>query len=206
MNKPILYYVYDPMCSWCWGYNPTWHKLQQKLSPLVDIQYLVGGLAPDSDEPMADDMKAFLQHTWRRISAQLGTEFNFDFWRDCQPRRSTYPACRATLIARNHNLEQEMYLAIQQAYYLKAKNPSDLSTLTKIAKGLGLNEADFVKKMASESLNNQLRDEIRLARAMPINGFPSLVLAINGNKYPIVIDYLNWKVSYDDVIKRLPSQ
>ncbi|MDF4306582.1 DsbA family protein, partial [Vibrio parahaemolyticus] len=23
-----LYYVHDPMCSWCWGYKPTIEKLK----------------------------------------------------------------------------------------------------------------------------------------------------------------------------------
>ncbi|MBE8572891.1 DsbA family protein, partial [Vibrio sp. OPT46] len=26
-----LYYVHDPMCSWCWGYKPTLDKLKQQL-------------------------------------------------------------------------------------------------------------------------------------------------------------------------------
>ncbi|MCJ8272080.1 MAG: DsbA family protein, partial [Psychrosphaera sp.] len=98
MEKPILYYVYDPMCSWCWGYRPAWQALKEQLEPVVDIQYRVGGLAPDSDLPMPADMQTFLQGVWHKINAQLGTQFNHDFWTHCQPRRSTYPACRAVLI------------------------------------------------------------------------------------------------------------
>jgi putative protein-disulfide isomerase len=98
-----LYYIYDPMCSWCWGYAPTWHRLQQELAPHVDIIYGLCGLAQDCDEIMSDEMQNFLQQTWRNISGQLGTPFNFDFWRDCQPRRSIFAACRAAFIARASN-------------------------------------------------------------------------------------------------------
>ena len=28
-EKATLYYVYDPMCSWCWGYKPTWDKVKK---------------------------------------------------------------------------------------------------------------------------------------------------------------------------------
>ncbi|MCP4060185.1 MAG: DsbA family protein, partial [Pseudoalteromonas sp.] len=24
MTQTKLIYVHDPMCSWCWGYKPTW--------------------------------------------------------------------------------------------------------------------------------------------------------------------------------------
>ncbi|SQH76486.1 conserved protein of unknown function [Shewanella benthica] len=133
-KKPRVYYVYDPMCSWCWGYAPTWNNLRAALKESgINVEYRLGGLAPDSNEPMPDEMKAFLEQTWHKIAAELGTEFNFDFWRQCQPRRSTYPACRATLIAREQGLEQAMLDGIQQAYYLKAMNPSDLTTLISIA-------------------------------------------------------------------------
>ncbi len=126
MSKAILYYVYDPMCSWCWGYHDTWEKLQALLKTQfankLEIQTLLGGLAPDTNEPMPGELQVFLQQTWSRIHEQLGTQFNFDFWTKCQPKRSTYPACRAVLVARQQGLEKAMDEAIQQAYYLQAKN------------------------------------------------------------------------------------
>ena len=64
-TKPILYYVYDPMCSWCWGYRPTWLTLQKNLESIVEVTSLVGGLAEDSDVPMPEQMKGFLQQTWK---------------------------------------------------------------------------------------------------------------------------------------------
>ena len=70
MNKPVLYYVYDPMCSWCWGYSPVWLTLQKQLKSIVNIHYIVGGLAEDSNEPMSDDMQIFLQKTWQKISLE----------------------------------------------------------------------------------------------------------------------------------------
>jgi putative protein-disulfide isomerase len=39
--------------------------------------------------------------------------------------------------------------------------------------------------------------EITKVRALPIQGFPSLVLAVAGEYFPIRIDYKNEQVSYD---------
>lgn len=203
MNKPILYYVYDPMCSWCWGYQPTWKTLEAKLADLIEVKYLVGGLAPDSNEVMTDDLQLFLQQTWQRIHQQLGSEFNFDFWRLCTPRRSTYPACRAILVARQQGSEREMLNAIQQAYYLKAQNPSDSSTLTDLAAAIGINRTDFIERIHSEDIEQQLLAEIRFARTLPINGFPSLVLKQDGSYQTIEIDYLHWQVTMAQIKKLL---
>lgn len=192
-EQASLIYIYDPMCSWCWGFAPTWQKLQHKIysQNLCKIDMKVGGLAPDSDQDMPADMQKFLQQTWQKISRTLGTEFNFDFWTKCQPRRSTYPACRAVLIARSFDKEQEMLLAIQQAYYLNAQNPSDIELLIALAAQLNIPKESFAQQLVSNELNEQLLAEINFARQLPIAGFPSLVVINNGNYHSISLDYKN---------------
>ncbi|MGS0696551.1 DsbA family protein [Shewanella sp. 0m-4] len=202
MNLAILYYVYDPMCSWCWGYRQTWLGLQSNLQvdfPELNIEYRLGGLAPDSDEPMPEEMQQFLVQTWSKIALQLGTAFNFDFWQQCKPRRSTYPACRAALLARESGLEKEMLLAIQQAYYLEAKNPSDDATLVELANKLGLDSTQFAIALNSDETRAMLEGELNRTRHLPIQGFPSLVLLVNGELYSIEIDYQNNQSSYQQI-------
>jgi putative protein-disulfide isomerase len=191
------------MCSWCWGYRPTWLTLQKNLEPIVEVNTLVGGLAEDSDVPMPEQMQNFLQQTWNKISAELGTQFNFDFWSHCQPKRSTYPSCRAVIIARHYQKEQAMCLAIQEAYYLHAQNPSEVATLINIATSIGLDGELFAQKITSDNVNKELVNEIANVREMPIRGFPSLVLAVKGELIPIRIDYKNWRTSYDIILKAL---
>ena len=206
VKKVQLFYVYDPMCSWCWGFSPTWLALQQAIKdklPEVDIHYLLGGLAADSEDPMPEDMQQFLTQTWHKIASQLGTEFNFDFWTKCKPRRSTYPACRACLIARSFGLEEKMNLAIQQAYYLQAQNPSDDSTLIKLAGQLGLNETDFCEQLSSPVTQLRLMVEIEKAHELPIQGYPSLVLSIDGKLHSIAIDYQRWENSFQQIKKAI---
>lgn len=203
-SKATLYYVYDPMCSWCWGYAPTWHKLRVALEGSdIAVEYRLGGLAPDSSEPMPEEMQTFLEQTWRKISAQLGTAFNHDFWQFCHPRRSTYPACRAALIAREHGREQQMLSSIQTAYYLEAKNPSNLDTLTDIAITIGLNGSEFNKQMQSTQLNDKLINEVTASRQLPIQGFPSLVLEHQGVLKSVKLDYLDWQISYQNIMSHL---
>lgn len=201
--KVKLYYVYDPMCSWCWGYAPTWNKLRSELASMVETHYCVGGLAEDSEQPMTNEMQKFLRQTWHKISQELGTEFNFDFWQKCQPRRSTYPACRAMLIARSHHKEQHMLAAIQQGYYLQALNPSEPEVLCNLAAQIGLDADCFKEHLNSEPTQSQLMAEIQQARAMPIAGFPSLVLEKNGEYLAIPIDYKNWRTTFDVILKSI---
>ncbi|WP_375748533.1 DsbA family protein [Vibrio sp. HN007] len=184
-----LYYVYDPMCAWCWGYKPTWNKIEQSVSDKVEVIYVLGGLAPDSDVPMPLEMRQAIESYWHKIHEFLGTQFNHDFWTLNTPRRSTYPACRATLAARYQGNEKEMYFAIQRAYYLNALNPSDIDTLIQLAEELNLDKEKFKNDFLSEQTHSELLNEISFARSIGGNSFPSLFVEVDGRITELPINY-----------------
>lgn len=194
-QKPVLIYITDPMCSWCWAFSPIYDQIQQTFLSMAEegacqSVILAGGLAPDSDQPMPEEQQDYIQSIWHNIERKTGTAFNYDFWEKCQPRRSTYPACRALLAARKQGLAYEMLSAIQQAYYMNAENPSDLPVLEESAgKVPALNLERFKADMAEVKAQGELEDEVNFVRQLGVQGFPSLVLKKEGNWYAIPVDY-----------------
>ena len=191
-SRPTLYYVHDPMCSWCWAFRPTWRKIAESLPADLSVQLVLGGLAPDTREPMPKPLQIQIRSIWKTIRAQVpGTAFNFDFWDTCRPRRSTYPACRAVIAAAHQGPKHEdaMILAIQQAYYLEARNPSDESTLIELAVDLGLNTTQFVRELHADETHDALLAQIALGRKIGARGFPSLIFERNGSCRMLQIDY-----------------
>jgi putative protein-disulfide isomerase len=183
-----LLYFHDPMCSWCWAFRPAFHALESRLPTEVTIRRFVGGLAPDTDQPMPAELRTKLEGIWHTIQETVpGTTFNFDYWRTATPRRSTYPACRAVIAATRLSPAHEdpMIEAIQHAYYLEARNPSDVATLVDLARQIGLDRDLFAAEIASPAIEARLREEIAFARQSPIQGFPSLVLRTASGLQPI---------------------
>ena len=135
MANPILYYIHDPMCSWCWGFQQSWQEIQQQLNGAVDIDYVLGGLAPDSDMPMPGNMQQRIEATWQRIQQvipvlNLIMTFGAMLSLDVQPIPLAEPVLAA--VKRQGSVyETAMTRQIQESYYLQAKNPSDIAaTLT----------------------------------------------------------------------------
>ena len=187
-----LIYIHDPMCSWCWGFSPIFKQVIAGLPSDVEVARLLGGLAEDSDVPMSVAMRKTIQSTWRHIEATIpGIKFNFDFWKNCQPRRSTYPACRAVIAARQQGAEfdESMTQAIQQAYYQQARNPSDESTLIELADELGLGVGRFTSDLRDDKTHELLLYEINETRRLGVDSFPSLVLQTDTGVRHIPIDY-----------------
>lgn len=194
-----LYYVHDPMCSWCYAFTQTLEKLKKHLDSNIKIVYVVGGLAPHSDEIMPQEMQEKIENIWYEIEEVTGTKFNHDFWKNCKPRRSTYLACEATMLARYENKEEEMITAIQEAYYQKAMNPSDATTLISLAKQSGMDEKKFEEDLKSQKIEEDLQNELNFRRSLYVKTFPSLILKYKKELYPINIKYDDYEVMLNQI-------
>lgn len=205
-NSAILYYFHDPMCSWCWAFSTTFFQLCSHLSNNVRVKRILGGLAPDTDEAMPENLREMIKSGWSRIENTVeGIKFNFDFWEKCQPRRATYAACRAVIAARQQGKQYDELMtdAIQKAYYREARNPSDEQTLIELACETGLDKQRFLDDFYSEEVENELRKEIHFSREMYVESFPSLVLEKDNDFSIIKIDYNDYDVMLRQIEEKL---
>ena len=173
-----LYCFLDPMCSWCWAFRPALKVVESQLPHEISLVRVLGGLAPDTEEPMSEAMRNKLQEIWRTIQSKVpGTEFNFRYWEVSTPRRSTYRACRAVIAAAQQcDYGPAMIEAIQRAYYLEARNPSDRSTLIELAQDMHLDAERFAHDLDSPDIQAELDRQIALTKAYGVKGFPTLLL------------------------------
>ena len=188
----VLYYFHDPMCGWCYAFQPVLRQLKRSLSREIQLVSILGGLAPDDDNVMDSEMQEYIKGHWRRIQQMVpGTELNFDFWDKCEPRRSTYPACRAVIAAsRQGDLQaEEMVEAIQRAYYREARNPSDRQTHIELANELGLNGNQFETDLLAPQTQAELEVQVNFTQSVGVRGFPALVLVKEQVGQAIEIDY-----------------
>ena len=189
-----LYYVHDPMCSWCWAFKKIYEDIIIGLPDKVNVKRLLGGLAPDTEEYMSEEMQDYIKNHWQTIQDKVpGIKFNFDFWDKCKPRRATHSACRAVIAARNQGSEydEKMTLAIQQGYYLHARNPSDHETLISFASEMNLDRELFTCDLISSETEKVLNQEIHFSQQLGVTGLPYLLLKINGSRIWIPTNYTN---------------
>jgi putative protein-disulfide isomerase len=85
--------------------------------------------------------------------------------------------------------DEAMIRAIQRAYYLEARNPSDRITLVELAGEIGLDEHRFARDLDNPQTARVLANEIELARHIGARAFPSLIFTSGGGCWPVAIDY-----------------
>jgi putative protein-disulfide isomerase len=195
---PSLYYIADPMCSWCWGFASVLDRIESELLALPEadrpaFQLIMGGLAKDSEEPMPQQTRDYIQNAWRSVEAETGASFNWDFWEKCSPRRSTYPSCRAVLSAAKQFDEAgpEMFRAIQKGYYQEARNPSEIDTLVAIASEIAspIHVDRFASDLVSQQIDDRLHEDFGVRSRLGVREFPSMILERDGEQVTIVRGY-----------------
>lgn len=192
------------MCSWCYAFKSVLKKLRQQLPTSIHFQTVIGGLAADTKEAMPKETQEMVQQAWHRIEKKCpDITFNFDFWHKTTPIRSTYPACRALLAAKQQGVKFEVLMleAIQMAYYQKAQNPSLDDTLFLCAQQIGLQFPQFKQDYTSSFIEQQLQTELQLTQQLNVSSFPSLRLALETSIWPIAIDYHNEQTILEEIAR-----
>jgi len=177
--------------------------LRENLPGGIKWWNVLGGLAPDSDQPMPEQTRLMVQAHWRQIESSLGTTFNFDFWTKNQPRRDTYKACRAVIAASYQGCEDPMIESIQKAYYLRAMNPSDPLILASLAVELGLDIRKFMEDFESAQTKTGLQSQLLLRDKLRVRSFPSLVLEHDSRYTKIGHNYVDYRNSLKEIERQI---
>ncbi|AWB65475.1 DsbA family protein [Saccharobesus litoralis] len=186
-----LVYVMDPMCAWCYAFQPELEGFLQQ-HPTAEVDWVMGGLAPDTDQPMPEHLQQTIATYWQQIESKTKVTFNHDFWALNTPYRSTYPACRAVIAAQTIKAQsaQSMVKAIQSAYYQQALNPSLPQTLVECAVHIGLDKQAFTEVFQSSTTEQNLQLHLGLSLQLQVSGFPALFYIDQDNRaLPLTLGY-----------------
>lgn len=193
MNGPILWYVADPMCSWCWGFAPVIEAVRDTYREQLKVALLLGGLRPGTAEPVTDAFREEILHHWQQVQARTGQPFRFE---GALPEGFVYdtePASRAVVAAAELDASQAypMFKAIQRAFYAEGMNVTDPENLARLAASLGLDAGAFRARLDADLTLQKTRTSFLRARQWGVRGFPSLVLQRDRGRHLLSQGYLD---------------
>ncbi len=185
-EKATLIYIGDPMCSWCYGFNPELSKVAKQLEEKVDIQLLMGGLRPYGTETIVG-MKSYLKEHWDHVHQASNQPFDYAILDDPEFIYDTEPPCRAVLVVRHIQPESEIafYEDVQSMFYAKNKRPNIAENYHELLEKYDIDKDAFDKAFHSDDMKALTRQDFEKSQAMGIRGFPSIVLLKDG-KYTLI--------------------
>ncbi|TYB81173.1 protein-disulfide isomerase [Maritimibacter fusiformis] len=196
-----VYYVGDPMCSWCWGMSPeievlAAHCVEQGLG----FRLVMGGLRAGGGDPWNAAFRDFLRQEWTHIAARTGQPFGFRLLERSAFSYDTEPACRAVVTARElfgeapdaSHRELAFFAAVQRKIYVEGEDPKEPGFYRDICTATGLDPAEFEKSFSSPEAVAATQREFQLARQLGVRGFPTVMLQTTAGLHEISVGYASF--------------
>ncbi|MDD2222459.1 MAG: DsbA family protein [Gammaproteobacteria bacterium] len=188
MQNTQLIYILDPMCSWCWGFNPVLQQvLKHAQAAGVKVTLRVGGLRTGQQAVLDQSKREYILQHWRSVAETTGQSFNFA---DALPSGFLYntePACRALVVARelDDTLMFNLLDRLQQAFYQDAIDITQPRVLRELAVAAGYSSEAFCSAFDAADTHAATQAEFAWVHNLAVSGFPTL-LAQHQQQYALI--------------------
>jgi len=184
-----LYYLFDPLCGWCYGAAPAVTYLRNTTN--VVVHPLPTGLfSGNGAGPMDDDFAAYAWSNDQRIQSITGQPFTEKYRAGVlanrrQPFDSGNATAALTAVAlTERERELEVLSAIQKARYVDGLDVTSQATLVGILHLLKLEEAASLFVSSGEKLHAHIRARAghaqTLMQALGARGVPAFIAETEG--------------------------
>lgn len=189
MSKIEMYYATDPLCSFCWAFEPTLRKFRYQYASYISNDTTVMGGMIEKWEKFGGDSSNGIQSAadvakhWREIGDFSRMVIDGRVWLD-EPIDSSFPSSQAFQIVRRDYPEQaQAFLRkLRETVMVWNQDISKREVLAGILKEMGLDHEKILNDADSFEGRSLLNSDLGLARALTATGFPTLVLVNEQNQ------------------------
>ena len=182
MTTPILHYVYDPLCGWCYAAEPL---VKAAADAGVAIVLHGGGLwDPAVHAPEAK--RRSMRETDARIAQLTGQAFGEAYIDGLLVDPASVwwsrPTIAAVLAAESLEAGRglAMIAAVQRAHYVEGRRVVEDTVLAEAAGSIGQDPARFTQALRTASVDAHIQATRRLMRSHGLQGFPGFLLERDG--------------------------
>ncbi len=208
-KKVVVTNFTDPLCTWCWGLEPVFRKLETHFPSEIEFRYVMGGLVENIEEKW-DPTNGIGHADIPRINQQIEAH-----WKDAERRHgmpvrgtsftlfsrefpSTYPqniAYKAAQMVDQKKADRFLrrMREASAAEYLMTSHPD---VIDKLAADVCLDLKEFHKYLEDGSAEKAFRDDLKITRVFGVTGFPTCLVSY-GDKQVLLRGYND----YDKFVK-----
>ncbi|HXN15050.1 MAG TPA: DsbA family protein [Usitatibacter sp.] len=192
-----LLYIADPLCSWCYGFEPELRRFLER-HPEARLELVMGGLRAYNTAIMTAAFKDTLREHWRHVQEASALPFNDSLLARADFIYDTEPPCRGVVTARtlDPSKAHTYFGAVQAAFYRDAQDVTRAKTLIEIAGACGYETSAFAGSLESDALRLATRRDFETTQSLGVSGFPTLGAAYGTQLYLVTSGYVT-----DDVLE-----
>lgn len=184
-----MFYATDPLCSFCWAYEPSLRKfLYQYAKYLSSYMLVMGGMIEKWEEFGEDKANGItdaidVAKHWREIGDYTRMVIDGRIWLE-EPIDSSFPSSRTFEIVRRDypELAPRYLRKLREAVMMWNQDISKPEVLRSILEEMDLDAEAVLRDADSFEGRTLLNGDIGLSRALTVTGFPTVVMVNEQNQ------------------------
>ncbi|CZQ93034.1 thioredoxin [Trichococcus palustris] len=207
-----LYYATDPLCSFCWAFEPTLRKFRYQYGKyLAQDTIVMGGMIEKwatfgGDAGNGITRASDVAHHWQEIGRHTRMPIDGSIWSDT-PIDSSFPSSQVFEIVRRDYPESANLILrkLREAVMLWNQNIAEEAVLRDILDEMDLDSQKIWD--AADSLEGRalLNGDLQLTRALQATGFPTIVFVNAQNQGIKVVGAQPFEALVDALVRILPE-
>ncbi len=181
-EEKTIIYVWDPLCGWCYGFEPQMEKFQAQNKNNYNFEVIVGGMVlPPNGRPMGQ-MRNFLLSAIPQLEKTTGIKIEQPYYdhilsKDSLQLFSLTPALVFNFLKPKY-LGREVILAntIQILLYQKGKNTNEILTYKELLEANSLNFDDSIVEIKSDDNITKTYQMFKRANELGVTGYPAVLI------------------------------
>lgn len=175
-KKPIEIYMFlDPLCPECWALEPIMKKLQIEYGKYFSIRHVLSGRLATLNMGKKKRYETIAE-LWEKTASRTGMSCDGSVWFE-NPVSSPYLASIAIKSAELQGKKKGILFLrqLQEVLFLDKQNVSSFDVLKGCARNVGLDLAEFVTDIHSETAAKAFQCDMKITNEMDVQEIPTLV-------------------------------
>lgn len=188
-DHPLVLYVADAYCGWCWGFSESLAQFAQANSGKVRFSAISGGLfVGESAAALADypHIPAANARIAQATGARFGAAYEARVAEGTLVMDSSHAGAALAALRRQAPQRALHWVhALQAAFYTRGQSLSDPETLAGIARDEGLDAVRAVAEFNDGTALAEAQQDFAWARQLGVSSYPTLLLLHGGRVHPL---------------------
>ncbi len=198
MNKDTIYYVYDPLCSWCYGFSPVIKKIKNTYEEQFDFQVISGGMQSGERKQPVSAIRDYLKGAYKNVTERTGVEFGEQFMEVLEEGNrmlDSVPPSIALSIVKDLKPAETLNFAatIQEAIYYDGFNWNLVDAYFPYLEQYDIESEEFKQKFEDPLYKEKTLEDFKLAANFGVTGFPSVILKKEDKYYLIAQGFVPYE-------------
>ena len=195
-EKPLLIYIYDALCGWCYGFSPVIKQIATSYSHHIDTTVISGGMVLGERSGPIGQVASYIGEAYLQVEKTTGIQFGEGFLKGLLTEgtanfSSEKPAYAMTAFKQKYPEKAIAFASsLQQALYRDGRDLDQWESYGPLATAYGWDSDKFVEMIQRPETATMTYQEFQLVQEWGIMGFPSVVVKQGEKAFALARGYL----------------